>query len=91
MMPRTSRNNCKPLRDFSNSSGFDPEQSFVVPGEVYDYYHKTADKGAEYEKEWEALFKKYGEKYDKEAKEITRLLNKELPEGWQKALPVYTP
>lgn len=72
-------------------SGFDPETSFVVPQEVYDFYHKTADKGAEAEKEWNALFKKYSQQFDKEAKELTRLLNKELPEGWQKCLPVYSP
>lgn len=72
-------------------SGFDPESSFAVPPEVYDLYHKTAAKGAEAEKEWDALFKKYSEQYDKEAKELTRLLNKELPEGWQKCLPVYSP
>jgi len=69
----------------------DPEKSFDVSDEVYDLYHKTAAKGAEYEKEWDALFKKYSEKYDTEAKELTRLLEKRLPEGWQKCLPVYSP
>jgi len=72
-------------------SGFDPEATFVVPDEVYDFYHKTAAKGAEYEKEWNELFKKYSEKYDKEASELTRLQEKRLPEGWQKCLPVYSP
>jgi hypothetical protein len=91
-MLRTSRNYCTylPLRVLRNS-GFDPEATFAVPPEVYDYYHKTAAKGAEAEKEWNALFKKYSEKFEKEAKELTRLLNKELPEGWQKCLPVYSP
>lgn len=64
---------------------------FVVPQEVYDFYHKTAEKGAQHEKEWEELFKKYSEKYEAEAKELTRLIEKKLPEGWQKALPTYTP
>lgn len=73
------------------SSGFDPESSFVVPDEVYDFYHKTAAKGAECEKEWNELFKKYSEKFEKEASEVTRLQEKRLPEGWQKVLPVYSP
>jgi transketolase len=64
---------------------------FVVPNEVTEAYHKTAAKGAELEQEWEALFKKYAEKYDAEAKELTRLIEKKLPEGWQKALPTYSP
>jgi len=38
-------------------SGFDPESSFVVPQEVYDFYHKTAAKGAEAEKEWDELLR----------------------------------
>lgn len=37
------------------------------------------------------MFKKYSEKYEVEAKEFTRLIEKRLPEGWQKALPTYTP
>jgi len=37
------------------------------------------------------LFKKYSEKYELEAKELTRLIEKRLPEGWQKVLPTYTP
>ena len=73
------------------SSGFDPESTFVVPDEVYDFYHKTAAKGAGYEKEWNELYKKYTENFEKEASELTRLQEKRLPEGWQKCLPVYSP
>jgi transketolase len=72
-------------------SGFDPESSFVVPDEVYGFYRKTAAKGAEHENEWNELFKKYAEKFEQEAKELTRLHEKRLPEGWQKCLPVYSP
>jgi transketolase len=93
MMPRTLRNYCNPPPHYGEFifSGFDPESSFVVPDEVYGFYHKTAAKGAEYENEWNELFKKYAEKYDNEAKELTRLHEKRLPEGWQKCLPVYSP
>jgi len=62
-----------------------------VPDEVYDFYHKTAAKGAEAEKEWDALFAKYEKEYENEAKELKRLVEKRLPEGWQKCLPTYTP
>jgi transketolase len=58
---------------------------------VYEFYHKTAAKGAEYEKEWDELFEKYAQQFEKEAKELTRLHEKKLPEGWQKCLPVYSP
>jgi len=72
-------------------SGFDPESSFVIPDEVHDFYHKTAAKGAEYENQWNELYKKYAQNFEKEASELTRLQEKRLPEGWQKCLPVYSP
>jgi transketolase len=91
-MLKLSKRNCFTYRRWKlTCSGFDPEKSFVVPDGVYDFYHKTAAKGAEHEKEWNELFKKYSEKFDKEAKELTRIYEKKLPEGWQKCLPVYSP
>ena len=63
----------------------------LCPDEVYEFYHKTAAKGAEHEKDWEELFKKYSEKHEKEAKELTRIYEKRLPEGWQNSLPTYSP
>ena len=35
--------------------GFDPEQYFVVPDEVLNYYREAGKKGAENEKAWNAL------------------------------------
>jgi len=92
MMLNMSRNYCKSLLvPLTEISGFDPKGFFVVPDEVYDLYHKTAAKGAEYEKEWNELFKKYSAQYEKEASEIIRLEEKKLPEGWQTVLPTYSP
>ncbi|KAI9701336.1 MAG: Transketolase [Bogoriella megaspora] len=71
--------------------GFDPEQSFVVPQEVYDLYHKTGARGAAAEQEWNQLFQKYGQQYSKEHADLKRRLTGVLPEGWQKALPTYKP
>ena len=91
-MLKMSRNYCNSvLLQLTEISGFDPKSFFVVPDEVYDFYHKTAAKGAEDEKEWNELFKKFSEQYEKEASEIIRLEEKRLPEGWQKALPTYSP
>lgn len=71
--------------------GFDPEQSFVVPQQVYDHYHKHAAEGAAKEQEWNQLFEKYGEKYKSEHADVKRRLEGLLPEGWQKKLPTYKP
>jgi transketolase len=69
--------------------GFNPDETFVVPQKVYDMYHKHADAGAAAEKEWDALFEKYGKEFGDESADLKRRLTKDLPEGWQKVLPVY--
>lgn len=71
--------------------GFDPEQSFVVPQEVYDMYHKHASEGAAAEQEWNSLFDKYKGEHKELGADLARRLTGKLPEGWQEKLPVYKP
>ncbi|KAL4940697.1 hypothetical protein BDV06DRAFT_17347 [Aspergillus oleicola] len=71
--------------------GFDPAQSFVVPQQVYDLYHKHADEGAAQEQEWNQLLQKYSNEFPNEHADLTRRLAGKLPEGWEKSLPVYKP
>ena len=53
--------------------------------------NKHSSEGASHEKEWNNLLSKYGEQFPKEHADLTRRMKGELPEGWQKSLPVYTP
>ncbi|KAK1146525.1 Transketolase [Aspergillus melleus] len=69
--------------------GFDPKQSFVVPQQVYDLYHKRAAEGAAKEQEWSQLFQKYSSEHKAEGADLSRRLSGKLPEGWEKSLPVY--
>jgi transketolase len=71
--------------------GFDPEKLFVVPQEVYDLYHKHSAEGAAKEQEWEQLLEKYAQEHKAEAADLKRRLSGDLPEGWEKNLPVYSP
>lgn len=78
------------LKQLKSKFGFNPEESFVVPQEVYDYYKKTTiNLGAKAEMEWNQLFLEYAEAYPKEAAELKRRLEGKLPENWQSKLPVY--
>ncbi|KAK2729546.1 transketolase [Colletotrichum kahawae] len=79
------------IKQLKEKFGFNPEQSFVVPQEVYDQYNAHAAEGAAAEQEWNKLLNQYAEKYPNEAKDLHRRLTGDLPEGWEKALPVYTP
>ncbi|KAJ5729164.1 Transketolase C-terminal/Pyruvate-ferredoxin oxidoreductase domain II [Penicillium malachiteum] len=70
--------------------GFDPNQSFVVPQQVYDLYNQHAAEGAAKEQVWDQLFQKYQEAFPKEGADLARRLAGKLPEGWEKSLPTYT-
>jgi len=79
------------IKQLKKKWGFNPEESFAVPQEVYDLYAKHAAEGAAAEEEWNKLFAKYGEKFPKEHADLQRRLKGDLPEGWEKSLPTYTP
>jgi transketolase len=69
--------------------GFDPDQSFVVPGKVLEYYRNIGEKGIALEKEWKELFEAYRKKFPELAAEYEQASKDELSEGWDKKLPVF--
>lgn len=71
--------------------GFDPEQHFVVPDAVLDFYRTCGRKGAELEKKWNALFGEYRKAHPELAKEFEALSKDQLPEGWKDSLPSFKP
>ena len=71
--------------------GFDPEQSFQVPAEVYEHLRQPGLRGAELQKQWEADFAAYAETFKDEANMFKLSFEGKLPEDWDKDLPVYTP
>ncbi|KAH8195075.1 hypothetical protein TruAng_010765 [Truncatella angustata] len=79
------------IRQLKQKFGFNPEESFAVPQDVYDAYHKVASEGAAAEEEWNKLFAEYAKKYKSEHDDLVRRQTGELPQGWEKALPTYTP
>jgi transketolase len=64
---------------------------FEVPEDALNHFRKAVDRGAEYEKEWNELFLHYKTEYAEEAAVLERMMKGELPEGWDKSLPTYTP
>ena len=69
--------------------GFDPDQSFVVPGKVLEYYRSIGAKGDVLEKEWNELFDAYKKKYPELALEYEAAGKGQLPAGWEAKLPVF--
>ncbi len=70
--------------------GWDYEP-FVVPDDALNYFRQAIERGAKYEAEWHDTFKQYKTKYPEEAAQFEQLTSGELPPGWEKALPTYTP
>lgn len=79
------------LKKVKKLYGFDPEQCFHVPEDVSAHFGDLKAEGERKEAEWNALLKKYTEKYPKEGQEIQRRFSGELPADWEKALPCFTP
>ncbi|KAJ9511738.1 hypothetical protein QJQ45_022607 [Haematococcus lacustris] len=64
---------------------------FEVPEDVYEAFRHAATNGAKAEAQWHADCETYAAKYPKEYAEFKQLISGELPEGWAKALPTFTP
>ncbi|KAL6062803.1 Transketolase [Balamuthia mandrillaris] len=71
--------------------GFDPEQSFVVPEDVREYYSRLKPRGDDLEKQWNARVEEYEQKYPDLAAELKRRMRAEFPEGWESVLPTSSP
>lgn len=65
--------------------------SFEIPADALNHFREAIDRGASLEAEWNETWAQYKTKYPQEAAEFDRRLQGKLPEGWEKALPVYTP
>lgn len=66
-------------------------EPFDVPADSLSHMRKAVDRGAQYQEEWDRVWADYKAKYAAEAAEFERMLADKLPDGWDKALPTYTP
>jgi transketolase len=80
--------NVKKTKEFF---GWDPEKTFYVPQEVKDYLLQPGKKGAELQSVWNDVKQSYSEHFAEEAKQFDTAFKGELPEGWDKDLPVFDP
>ncbi|KAI0236976.1 Transketolase [Massospora cicadina] len=77
------------LKEVKKAFGFNPEESFVVPAEVHKLYEEVQQRGAQLEREWNAMFERYATKHPEKASEFKRRFMGRLPEGWEKHLPTF--
>lgn len=70
--------------------GWDPDVQFHVPDGVVEHFQKQfGRRGAALRATWETLFSAYRKKYPALAEQIDCVQRRDLPEGWDSALPVF--
>ena len=71
--------------------GFDPEQTFEVTDEVLAHARKVVDRGREAHGAWTTTFDAWAAREPERKELLARVLGRDLPVGWEKALPVWEP
>ncbi len=70
--------------------GWDPDAQFDVPDGVVEHFQEQfGRRGAALRTTWETQFSAYRKKYPALAEQIDRIQRRDLPEGWDSALPVF--
>ncbi|MBA4166237.1 MAG: transketolase, partial [Chitinophagaceae bacterium] len=80
--------NVKKTKEFF---GWDPEKKFFIPDGVKEHMMQKSKEGAKKETEWNTLFGNYKKQFSKEGNDLELSSRDDLPEGWQKTLPVFAP
>ena len=79
------------LRLTKENLGRPLEPPFLVPVEVKSHFAAFAEKGAEWEQEWQGKLHAYAEAEPELAQEWQRRIGGELPPDWTQVLPVFSP
>ncbi|MGP3988082.1 transketolase [Streptomyces sp. 3N207] len=69
--------------------GFDPDKHFHISDEVLTHVRKASDRGRAMQAEWEKRLAVWRTANPQLAAEFDRIREGRLPEGWEKALPVF--
>ncbi len=71
--------------------GWPEDKPFYVPDEALAHCRKALDRGAQQQGAWQAGFDAYAKAHPAEARQFTRAMAGELPDGWDASLPAFTP
>ncbi|MES9524055.1 transketolase [Streptomyces capoamus] len=69
--------------------GFDPEQTFQVADEVLAHTRRALDRGAEAHAAWDKRIAEWRTAQPERAELFDRVSKGELPEGWERSVPVF--
>ena len=69
--------------------GWPPEQNFLIPDAALAHFRKAIDEGQKLEDRWQSAFEAYQESFKESAAEWKRWINGQLPDAWEKDIPVF--
>jgi transketolase len=71
--------------------GWDPDKQFYVPEEALAHLRKSCQRGREFESDWQQRFDAYREAFPDQARLLETIDAGEMPDGWEKDLPRFSP
>ena len=78
------------IRLTKRNYGWPEDAKFLVPDGVYEHFDETMRRRGHAEREaWMAKFAEYQAKYPDLAADLFRMQHRQLPDGWDKDLPVF--
>ena len=69
--------------------GLNPEEDFAMPIEILDHARAVKTRGAALHTQWNSAFDLWSSSHPESAALLSRLRERELPEGWDAELPVF--
>jgi transketolase len=79
------------VRLTKRSYGWPSEEPFFVPEEALAHFREAVDRGRELEEEWNARAAAYREAHPDLWDELSRLVQRRLPDGWDSDVPRFEP
>ena len=69
--------------------GLDPNETFIAPSLVIDHVRKIKERSANLYKQWQTDFTAWQKSNPQQSNLLNRLISNELPQGWDKELPIF--
>ncbi len=69
--------------------GWPPDAQFLVPDEAKQYMGKAVQRGADWEKDWNARYSAWAKQHPDLDKTWLHIQNGTLPDGWDKDIPTF--
>lgn len=78
------------IKNTKENLGWPLQPDFLVPDDVLEHFRGAVREGEEKEAEWKSQYNEYKTKYPELAEQWELMWSKGLPQGWEKALPVFS-